>query len=41
MRTEIVITPFNQAAYINDMRFGKIDANGNRFATLGAESRGI
>lgn len=32
----IIITPDNQARYVNDPRFQNIDANGNRFATLGA-----
>lgn len=34
--SKIIITPDNQAAYINDPRFQNIDANGNRFATIGA-----
>ena len=32
----LIITPENQAPYENDPRFQNIDANGNRYATIGA-----
>jgi hypothetical protein len=32
----LIVTPDNQALYANDPRFQNIDANGSRFATLGA-----
>jgi len=34
--SKIVITPENQARYTNDPRFQNVDANGKRFATIGA-----
>jgi hypothetical protein len=32
----LIITPENQAAYVNDPNFQNIDASGNRYATIGA-----
>jgi hypothetical protein len=34
--SKILIVPSNQNAYANDPRFQNIDANGNRYATIGA-----
>lgn len=34
--SKIIITPDNQAAYVNDPRFQQFDAQGRRFATVGA-----
>ena len=34
--SKIIITPDNQALYVNDPRFQNFDADGRRFATLGA-----
>ena len=34
--SKIIITPDNQAAYVHNPNFQNIDANGNRYATIGA-----
>jgi hypothetical protein len=36
----LIITPDDQAAYVNDPLFQNIDANGNRYATVGAGPNG-
>jgi hypothetical protein len=36
MHSYLILTPDNQAAYANNPLFQNIDANGNRFATIGA-----
>lgn len=38
--SKIVITPDNQAAYVNDPRFQQFDAEGRRFSTVGAGPAG-
>jgi hypothetical protein len=39
--SKIIITPDNQAAYVNDARFRQFDAQGRRFATIGAGPVGL
>lgn len=39
--SKIIITPDNQAAYVNDPRFRQLDARGRRFATIGAGPAGL